>query len=93
MEENKLPSSDDLFTETQVDISSLIDIVPMGSPDIILTIFAQRVDNLNYISSALRSFPDIVSYIDRNPYLEAKQKVIDIPRFLSVLHSDLLNKV
>ena len=72
MEENKLPSSDDLFTETQVDISSLIDIVPMGSPDIILTIFAQRVDNLNYISSALRSFPDIVSYIDRNPYLEAR---------------------
>lgn len=39
-------------------------------------------------NSVWRSFPIRLFLRD-----VAKQKIIDIPRFLSVLHSDLLNKV
>ena len=64
----------------------------MGSTDIILTIFAQRVDNLDNISCALRSFPDIVSYIDKSPNIEARldfNEKRNFDRFVSFLKNCL----
>ena len=66
-------SIDDFFTEiNHVNIQDIVDIVPTQYPNIIITIFQQKVKNFEDIKDAIKQLPQVDTFSDRGDKMEVR---------------------